>query len=134
MKNRLDELELQLQSEQKENRSLKQNLTRAEQKIEAHTTEIECLKKVQRPEQSAISSDEEVIKIQAIHKAEQRAKEKEIETLRQELQEAKALMTETGLYMELATLKKELKSKDTMITTLNEQIEQLQRHIELQKS
>lgn len=126
LRNRLDELELQLKNEEESNRVLRQDLRRTEQTCEQLKREIEQLKKQLsiNNEPTFATTDEEIIKLKAIHNAQIRAKEKEIAALRQELEAVKTPLTESDLYTKVAVLKEEIKKKNAEINAYQQQMNQ----------
>lgn len=126
MRNRLDELELQLKNEKESNYVLKQDLRRTEQTCEQLKREIEYLKKQlsTNNEPFFTKTDDDILKLKAIHNAEMREKEKEISALRQELEGVQTPLTETDFYTKVAVLKEEIKKKDAQINTYQQQINQ----------
>lgn len=126
MRNRLDQLELQLKSEQEQNRVQKQDLYRTEKTCVQLKREIEQLKKRLsiNDEPTFANTDEEIIKLKACHNHEMRAKEKEIAALRKEIESVKTPLTETDLYTKIAVLKEEIKKKDAEINAYQQQMNQ----------
>ncbi|MFJ8234193.1 hypothetical protein ACIQ34_00450 [Ureibacillus sp. NPDC094379] len=138
MTKRLDEVELQLAEEKKRNKKL---LSTNEQLLQQENEEVNRLHQQIRELEVQISTqfstelpvDDEIIQLQAIHKSQMREKDEQIRQLQSELEMFKEGLDDKGLYMQMASLKQELKQKAHQIAMQEEQIQQLVKHIDLAK-
>lgn len=137
MTKRLDTVELQLMKKEEQNKLLQRTVEQKNEQIKSlqqHNHELENQLSTQSSLATTLAVDDQIINLKAIHKSEMREKVEQIQELQSELDLLKKGLDEKELYMQLASLKAELKQKNNKIATQEEQIQQLSNLVELTKN